>query len=225
MVLPSLDIVVRVEAKYLLGASVVQEMRQRLQNRVEAFCDGFGASGKIDDDGGATDAGGLTREHGGWHLCDGSGAHDLTNAGDELLANCSRGLGGDVAWGRARTTSGEDKAAGGGKGDDGLLDGGLVVGNYLAHCCGGDEVGRDVRLDGRAAAVFVLAAEGAVRDGEDSDDSGGGVGRFGHSEEVGGVVYAVDGVGLLRRPLYNDGRLQCSALSLGALASEPLDAC
>lgn len=77
----------------------------------EAFADGLGAAGEVDDEGAAAGAGGGAGEDGGGGDGEGFHAHDLAEARELAVEDGAGGLGCDIAGRGAGAAGGDDEVA------------------------------------------------------------------------------------------------------------------
>ena len=139
--------------------------------RREAFGDGFGVAGEVDDEGAAADAGGGAGEDGGGDFGEGDGAHDFAEAGHFFFDDSASSLGRDIARCGAGAAGGDDEGTAiGAQLAEGGFDAGTVVReeDALELDGFGKHLAQDA-FDFRAAFVFVDAAAGAVAEGDASD--------------------------------------------------------
>ena len=88
---------------------MVERLRDGGHDERQAFRDGAGPAGEVDDKRAAAHAGGGAGEDGGLHLRIALQPHDLAEAGQLLIQHGARGLGRHIARRRAGPAGGEDE--------------------------------------------------------------------------------------------------------------------
>ena len=107
-----------------------QALADRGKERREAFADGAGVAGEIDDERVAARAGGGAGEDGGGNFGETDGAHGLAEAGEFAVEDVAGCLRRKVAWRGAGAAGGDDEVAAVvvAEGAQGGRDGGAIVG-------------------------------------------------------------------------------------------------
>ena len=80
------------------------------EDGIEAFADGFGFAGEVDEEGLVANPGGLAAEDGGGDVLQAGGAHEFAESRHHFVADGFCGFRGDVAVSRPGAASGDDEA-------------------------------------------------------------------------------------------------------------------
>ena len=148
-------------------------MRQKLGDRVEGFDGAARRAGQIDDERIFADAGDGARERGARIFLRSLLAHELADAGQELVADGGGGFGSGVARADSRAAGGEHEInrVRIGERDEALFEGGAIVGDGFV----GDHLPAESAAalsQGGPGTILALAAGDGLAHGNEGDAHG-----------------------------------------------------